>query len=386
MNIQRWMSQHFFMFFLTWGIFLPYWSGWLIDEKGLTVSDVSFMMSAGLVARGITTLFIFPYLLRVWSSKRLINAFGIATFLSLLLYIPSQSFLSLLIVTLLIHMCYPVLMPALDSAASVLVQSRQLKHYGKSRSWGSIGFVVGGLLLTLFTGAFGDGFILWAMLLGVIVFMLLSLIQTPEVLTVKPERTAETSFSMRDLFKIRHFGLVLLIVILLQAAHASYYNYGYIYLQEIGAPKYLIGVIINIAVISEIIFFAKADTAFSRFSVGSLLTMAALGSTLRWILVFAFPSVIVFTISQTLHAASFAMGHYAFMKYLTKNVPPLQVPNAQGMYSALALSWSTAVFTILGGYLYEIEPRYAFIGMVICTIPSMLLAMLFKKVEKPTVA
>ncbi len=382
MNIHRWMSQHFFIFFLTWGIFLPYWSGWLIDEKGLTVSDVSFMMSAGLAARGITTLFIFPYLLRIWSSKRLINTFGIATFLSLLLYIPSQSFGALFIVTLLIHMCYPVLMPALDSAASVLVQSRQLKHYGKSRSWGSIGFVVGGLLLTLFTGAFGDGFILWAMLLGVLVFMLLALFQTPEVLSVKPERTKESSFAMRDLFKIKHFGLVLLIVILLQAAHASYYNYGYIYLQEIGAPKYLIGVIINIAVISEIIFFAKADTAFSKFSVGTLLTVAALGSTLRWIIVFAFPSVIVFTISQTLHAASFAMGHYAFMKYLTKNIPPLQVPNAQGMYSALALSWSTAVFTILGGYLYEIEPRYAFIGMIICTIPSMLLALMYRRVEK----
>ncbi|MGM9951107.1 MAG: MFS transporter [Lysinibacillus sp.] len=381
MNIQRWMSQHFFIFFLTWGIFLPYWSGWLIDEKGLTVSDVSFMMSAGLVARGITTLFIFPYLLRVWSSKRLINVLGIGTFLSLVLYIPAQSFTALLMVTLLIHMLYPVLMPALDSAASVLVQSRQLKHYGKSRSWGSIGFVVGGMLLTLFTGAFGDGFILWGMLFGVVVFMALSMFQTPEVLTIKPERTSTQSFAMRDLFKIKHFSLVLLIVILLQAAHASYYNYGYIYLQEIGAPKYLIGVIINIAVISEIVFFAKADTTFNRFSVGSLLTLAALGSTVRWVLVFAFPSVIVFTISQVLHAASFAMGHYAFMKYLTKNVPPLQVPNAQGMYSAFALSWSTAVFTVLGGYLYEIEPRYAFIGMVICTIPSMLLAMMYKKVE-----
>ena len=381
MNVHRWMSQHFFIFFLTWGIFLPYWSGWLIGEKGLTVSDVSFMMSAGLVARGITTLFIFPYLLRVWSSKRLINVLGIATFVSLVLYIPSQSFAALLIVTLLIHMFYPVLMPALDSAASVLVQSRQLNHYGKSRSWGSIGFVVGGMLLTMFTGAFGDGFILWGMMFGVVVFMALSLFQTPEVLTVKPERTSTQSFAMRDLFKIKHFGLVLLIVILLQAAHASYYNYGYIYLQEIGAPKYLIGIIINIAVISEIIFFAKADTAFNKLSVGSLLTLAALGSTLRWVLVFAFPSVIVFTISQVLHAASFAMGHYAFMKYLTKNVPPLQVPNAQGMYSAFALSWSTAVFTVLGGYLYEIEPRYAFIGMVICTIPSMLLAMMYKKVE-----
>ena len=384
MNTQRWMAQHFFIFFMTWGVFLPYWTGWMIDEKGISVSEASFIMSAGLVARGLATLFIFPYLLRIWSSKRLINVISITTFVAMLLYIPSQSFSSLLIVTLIVHIFYPTLMPALDSAAGVLLQHRQLQHYGKSRSWGSIGFVFMGMVITVFTGAFGDAVILWIMLLGLFIFMLLGLKQTPEVLSLKPEVSQDGSFKMRDLFKAKHFSLVLVIVILLQAAHASYYNYGYIYLQDINAPKYLIGVILNVAVISEIIFFAKADTVFHKFSVGSLLALAALGSTIRWILVFAFPSVFVFTIAQTLHAASFAMGHYAFMKYLTENISPLQIPNAQGIYSALALSWSTAVFTVLGGFLYEIEPRYAFIGMIICTIPSMLLALKYRKLEAHT--
>ena len=384
MNTQRWMAQHFFIFFMTWGVFLPYWTGWMIDEKGISVSEASFIMSAGLVARGLATLFIFPYLLRIWSSRRLINVISITTFVAMLLYIPSQSFSSLLIVTLIVHIFYPTLMPALDSAAGVLLQHRQLQHYGKSRSWGSIGFVFMGMVVTVFTGAFGDAVILWIMLLGLFVFMLLGLKQTPEVLSLKPKISKDGSFKMRDLFKAKHFSLVLVIVILLQAAHASYYNYGYIYLQDINAPKYLIGVILNVAVISEIIFFAKADTVFRKFSVGSLLALAALGSTIRWILVFIFPNVFVFTIAQTLHAASFAMGHYAFMKYLTENISPLQIPNAQGIYSALALSWSTAVFTVLGGFLYEIEPRYAFIGMVICTIPSMLLALKYRKVEAHT--
>src|SRR5690606_10134513 len=142
----------------------------------------------------------------------------------------------------------------------------------------------------------------------------------------------------------KHFGLVLTIVIFLQAAHASYYNYGYIYLQEIHAPIYLIGLIINIGVIAEIIFFSVADTRFKKFSAGTLFMLSAIGSSLRWILVFAFPNVLVFTFAQTLHAFSFAMAHYAFMKYLISNIPSAQVPKAQGIYSAFALSWSTAVF------------------------------------------
>ncbi|MFB9761709.1 MFS transporter [Ectobacillus funiculus] len=381
MNTQRWMSSRFFSFFITWGIFLPYWTGWMIHTKGITVSQASLIMSLGLVARGLSTLVAFPYFAEKFSSKTLLKVMTIGTIISLLSYIPATSFTGLLLATLLLQFFYPALMPALDSAAGTLVQNKQLRDYGKSRSFGSIGFVVAGMILTLFTGAMGDKVILWALLLGTLIFLFLGFMHSPVVLSETPKMDQNKKHGMMSLFRIKHFGSVLVIVILLQAAHASYYSYGYIFLQEIHAPKYLIGLILNIAVIAEIIFFSIADKRFQRFSVGSLLAMAALGSTIRWLLVFSFPNVIVFCIAQTLHACSFAMGHYAFMKYLIKNIPPAQIPKAQGIYSALALSWSTAIFTFFGGYLYEIGPRYAFIGMIVCTIPSMVLALVYRKLE-----
>ncbi|KOP71625.1 MFS transporter [Cytobacillus solani] len=381
MNTQRWMSTRFFSFFMTWGIFLPYWSGWMIYTKGITVSQASLIMSFGLITRGLSTLFAFPYLSERFSSKVLLKVAGIGTLASILCYIPVNSFAGLLLVTIVLHIFYPTLMPALDSAASILVQSKQLRHYGRSRQWGSIGFVSVGIVLTIFTGMFGDEVIFWALLLGMIGFVLLSLMSAPSTLSKKPQVDQTQKAGMFHLFRIKHFSLVLMIVILLQAAHATYYNYGYIFLQDIHAPIYLIGLIINIAVIAEIIFFSVADKSFNKFSVGTLLTFAAIGSSIRWILIFAFPNVLVFCIAQTLHAFSFAMGHYAFMKYLINNIPHAQIPKAQGMYSALALSWSTAVFTIFGGYLYEIEPRYAFIGMIVCTLPAMLIALIYRKLE-----
>ncbi|WP_099159075.1 MFS transporter [Virgibacillus ndiopensis] len=381
MNTQRWMSTQFFSFFMTWGIFLPYWTGWMIHTKGITVSEASLIMSLGLVARGLSTLVAFPYLSGKFSSKTILNGVGIGTLIAILCYIPASSFASLLIATLLLHLAYPALMPALDSAAGILMQNKELNHYGRSRQWGSIGFVAAGMVLTVFTGMLGDEVILWALLLGIIVFVCLGFMRAPFVLSEKPQKHKTEKAGMLKLFRIKHFGIVLLIVILLQSAHASYYNYGYLFLQEIDTSKYLIGVILNIAVLAEIIFFSIADRVFHRFSAGSLLALSALGSTVRWIMVFTFPNVIVFCMSQTLHACSFAMGHYAFMKYLTNNTQPKQIPAAQGMYSALALSWGTAVFTILGGYLFEIEPRYAFIGMIVCSIPSLVLALVYRKLE-----
>ena len=382
MNTQRWMSTRFFSFFMTGGIFLPYWSGWLIYTKGISVSQASFIMSLGLIARGLSTLFAFPYLSEKFSSKSLLNIMGVGTFVSICGYMLTDSFSGLLLVTVILHLFYPTLMPALDSAASVLVQNKQLKHYGRSRQWGSIGFVSVGVILTIFTGKFGDEIIFWALLLGIIGFVGLSFMNAPAILAKKPQIKPTEKIGLSQLFRIKHFILVLVIVILLQAAHATYYNYGYIFLQDIHAPIYLIGVIINIAVIAEIVFFSIADKHFSKFSVGTLLAVAAAGSSLRWIFIFAFPNVIVFCLAQTLHAFSFAMGHYAFMKYLISNISQAQIPKAQGIYSALALSWSTAVFTILGGFLYEIEPRYAFLGMLACSLPAMIVALIYQRLEQ----
>lgn len=381
MNTQRWMGTRFFSFFLTWGIFLPYWSGWLVYAKGVSVPEASLIMSLGLVARGLSTLFAFPYLSEKLSSKRLLNVAGISTLIAVLCYIPIDSFAGLLVITIVVHVFYPTLMPALDSAASVLMQNNQLKHYGRSRQWGSIGFVSIGFVITIFTGEFGDEVILWAFLIGMIALVGLNLLNAPDILSKKPELDKTEKVSMVKLFSIKHFPLVMIIVVLLQAAHATYYNYGYIFLQDIEAPIHLIGVILNIAVLAEIAFFFIADKSFNRFSTGSLLTLSALGSTVRWILVFAFPNVIVFCIAQVLHAFSFAMAHYAFMKYLTANIPQAYISRAQGMYSALAMSWSTAVFTVLGGYLYEIEPRFAFIGMVLCSLPAMVIALIYRNLD-----
>ncbi|MFK3936838.1 MFS transporter [Alkalihalobacillus sp. NPDC078783] len=381
MNTHRWMSTQFFSFFVTWGIFLPFWTGWLVYSKNLSITEASLIMSMGLVARGLSTLFAFPYLSGRFSNKIVLKGAAIGTLVSVLCYIPSYTFTSLLLVTIFFHFFYPPLMPILDTAASRLVQHKQLEHYGKTRQWGSIGFVTVGIVLSLFITAYSEDVIYYAFLLGISVLVLLAFQKAPPILSEKPVKNPAMTGGFMKMFHMKHFWLVLLIVVLLQAAHASYYNYGYIYLQDIGAPDYMIGVIINIAVMAEIIFFSTADRGFKRFSIGSLLALAALGSSLRWVLVFTFPSVIVFSFAQILHACSFAMAHYAFMQYLIRYIPQHQIPKVQGLYSALALSWSTAVFTLFGGYLYEIKPGYAFLGMVVSTIPALLLALRYRMVE-----
>lgn len=379
MNNQRWLSQNFFVFFITWGIFLPYWTGWLVHAKGLSVTEASLIMGFGLIARGLSTLVAFPLASKYWSSHKVILVFTAGSLAATILYIPSSSFVALTTVTILFSAVYPSLLPAVDSAAGALVQHGGV-HYGKSRSYGSIGFVFSVLVISMVTGQFGEQAILWSMIIGLCLLLVISFLPTPSVLMMKPTaKERKESLSMRSLWEIKSFPIVLFIVILLQGAHASYYNYGYIYLQELGVNPYYIGMIINIAVIFEIMYFLKADHLFKNWKPSSLLLLAASGSTLRWLLIFFFPNVWVFMLSQSLHMLSFGVAHFAFIYYLTKNLPKGQMANAQGIYSALAYSLSTAVLTLAGGYLYEMSPRLAFLGMIVCTVPAFLLILMTRR-------
>jgi MFS transporter, PPP family, 3-phenylpropionic acid transporter len=379
MSNHRWMSLNFFVFFLTWGIFLPYWTGWLVQAKGLSVTEASIIMGFGLLARGASSLFAFPMASKFMSSQMVIFILTASSLVAALIYIPSSTFVTLFIVTLLFNAVFPPLLPALDTAAGTLVQQGDV-HYGKSRSYGSIGFIISVLIISAITGYFGEQAILGSMVIGLCLMLFMRLLPTPTVLLVKPTVTdRKNSLTLNGLWKIKSFPIVLLIVILLQGAHASYYNYGYIYLQDLAVNKYYIGMIINIAVIFEIIYFLKADHMFKNWKPSSLLLLAASGSTLRWVLVFLFPNVWVFMISQSLHALSFGVAHYAFMLYITKNLPKQQIPNAQGIYSALALSFSTAVLTLIGGFLYEISPNLSFLSMIICTFPAILILLMTRQ-------
>ncbi len=376
MNNQRWLSQNFFTFFITWGIFLPYWTGWLVNDKGLTVSDAGIIMSFGLVARALSTMFIFPYVSKILSNKQVLLFFTMMSLIVAILYIPMDSFEGLFIVTMLFSAMYPALLPAVESGASTLMQQGDV-HYGKARSLGSFGYVLSVLVISMFTGTYGEQIILWFMILGLIALLAIQLLPAPNVLLMRPEHGKNAkSLSMKGLLEVKSFAVVLLVVILLQGAHASYYSYGYIYIQDLNVNPFYIGVILNVAVVFEIIYFLKADTFLSSWRPSSLLILAAVGSSVRWIAIYLFPSIPVFVVTQALHALSFGVAHYAFIRYITQNLPKEQIPNAQGIYSAFAMSLSAALLTLIGGALYEIEPGLAFLGMAIFTVPAIFLLLL----------
>src|SRR5690606_34729519 len=228
-----------------------------------------------------------------------------------------------------------------------------------------------------FTSLFTDAAIFWIMCIGLL-FMAFTMYQkTPDIIQTKPNFTTQKVEydSILKLLTSSRFLIVLIISILLQGAHTSYYNYGFIYLQEIGVNSFYIGIILNLAILLEIIFFAIADRYFQHLKVSTMYIVASVGSSIRWLIIFLFPNVHIFMISQTLHVVSFGIAHYAFIKYISENLETNQISTAQGLYSAFGMSLINAVLSFGTGFLYEISPQLAFLGMIACTIPALVFTM-----------
>lgn len=379
-NSQKWLSTNFFAFFFTWGVFLPFWTGWLTTEKGLSVSHASLIMGAGMLARAISTFVLFPSATKIFSLRVVMMWTAFLSLLVMALYIPANTFVSLLLITIAFNFVYPNLLPAMESSASVLIQNEQI-HYGKSRSFGSIGYTVGLLLIGAVVAIWSEQAILWVMLAGLAFMWVSHTRPAPVSLTLKHKSIdgENRKSNFKRLLSSKPFVTVLILAILLQGAHASYYNFGYIYLQDLGVNSLYIGLVLNVAVLLEILFFTRADKLFANTKVSTMFLIAGIGSTIRWVLIFLFPNVWVFNISQLLHAASFGVAHYAFIQYISRSLSPSDIPAAQGMYAAFAFSLSTAILTLAGGYLYEIHPGAAFLGMTLCSIPSIVIVLLTRK-------
>lgn len=380
MKNQRWLSMSFFAFFFTWGVFLPYWTGWLTIEKGLSVTAASFIMGAGMIARSLSTFLIFPYLTRKMSMIRVMKWISLTALILTLLYLPDSPFIVLLIITVLFSAIYPMILPAVESGASILMQIEGI-HYGKSRSFGSIGYTLALLLIGAATAIWTEQAILYIMIVGLTILTLFFMRPAPEALRLNPvhDDSTKQAINFKSLLTSKEFAIVLLLAILLQGAHASYYNFGFIFLDNLGVNGLYIGIILNIAVLFEILFFTRADRLLANLKVSTMFLIAGIGSTVRWVLIALFPYISVFIGTQILHALSFGVAHFAFIKFISQKLPHDQLATAQGMYAAFAMSLSTAILTFLGGYLYDVSPRLAFLGMIICSIPAIIIVLMTSK-------
>ncbi|MGL4930207.1 MAG: 3-phenylpropionate MFS transporter [Plesiomonas sp.] len=366
-----WLGVYFFTYFLTYGIYLPFWSLWL-SGTGQSAENIGLLLGVGLTARFIGNLFITP---RVKHAGLLIHALRLLGGLSLVSaagFLVGQQYVGwLFIIMVLFNLMNGPLIPLGDALANTWQRQIGL-DYGRARLWGSFAFITGSTLVGWLISYTDYHAALWGLLVGLVV-MNLCWWQTPATLPAEKVTKQQQSVSFTDVLRSSDVVKFLLCVTLLQGSHAAYYAFSTLYWQELGYSTTIISMLWSVGVIAEIAVFAFSGRFFDSWSIRRILLLCAVCVFVRWGLlaeVEILPGLIVI---QLMHGMTFALCHVASIRFIREQ-PESHTIRLQAIYAALVTGGGIAVMTVVSGYLYTYLGSNVFWCMALLAIPAILLS------------
>ena len=382
MSSKTWLSTNYFIQYLVTGTFLPFWMVYLTSVKNLSVLEASSVFSMLFIARVISGLFLTPYLIKKYNFDIALKlSVGIGLLLAISYEFTNEKLL-LGLITFLFGMIYFMVNPLVEGLASLFLREENI-DYGKARTYGSLGYTVIGIFIGGILSYVGDGALYYILIILIGIFFIFMFLPQPKL--VKNTNLDDSSSHRNEnlyawVLKDKNAILLIITIFLYQLSHTAYNNYNALYLESMNiSAKWLSGVILNVSVIAEIIFFIFSKRLVKRIKPKSLLIFAGVGAVIRWAALAIFQNIYVFTIMQTFHAITFAVAHIAFILILNKDYDNKEIIDMQNLYTAICFQLSMAVGLYLMGAIWDISTSYVFYASAIIAAFGTLIATRIKE-------
>ena len=372
MSSKTWLSTNYFLQFLVTGTFLPFWMVYLTSVKNLSVLEASSIFSMLYIARVISGIFLSPYLIKKYNIDITLKlSVGIGLILAVSYGFTDEKIV-LGLITFLFGMIYFMVSPLVEGLASLFLREENI-DYGKARTYGSLGFTVIGIIIGGILGYVGNEALYYILIFLVALYLVFMFLPQPKLVknlsfeepNTKKEKESLYSWVLKD----RNAILLIITVFLYQLSHTAYNNYNALYLESMNiSAKWLSGVILNISVIAEIIFFIFSKRLVKRIKPKNLMIFAGVCAIIRWGALAMFHNIYVFTIMQTFHAITFAVAHIAFILILNKDYSNKEIIDMQNLYTAICFQLSMAVGLYIMGALWDISTSYVFYASAIIAV------------------
>ena len=383
MSSKTWLSTNYFLQFLVTGTFLPFWMVYLTSVKNLSVLEASSIFSMLFIARVISGIFLSPYLIKKYNIDITLKlSVGIGLILAVSYGFTNEKIV-LGLITFLFGMIYFMVSPLVEGLASLFLREENI-DYGKARTYGSLGFTVIGIIIGGILGYVGNEALYYILIFLVALYLVFMFLPQPKLVknlsfeepNAKKEKESLYSWVLKD----RNAILLIITVFLYQLSHTAYNNYNALYLESMNiSAKWLSGVILNVSVIAEIIFFIFSKRLVKRIKPKNLMIFAGVCAIIRWGALSMFHNIYVFTIMQTFHAITFAVAHIAFILILNKDYNNKEIIDMQNLYTAICFQLSMAVGLYIMGALWDISTSYVFYASAIIAAIGTLVAMRLKE-------
>ncbi|HEY0666291.1 MAG TPA: MFS transporter [Gallionella sp.] len=303
----HWRIAGFYFFYYAFvGMFAPYWSLYLksIDFDAI---DIAILLSIQPVMRMVAPN-IWGWLADRTGKRR--EVVVVAATLSALFYLgvfATTSFWGMFLVLSLMGFFWSASMPLVE-ATTLTYLGKNTAHYGRIRSWGSIGFIVTVVGLGYAFDYIAIAWLLWAGLvceIGILIFA--RQIPATEVLAHHTDHQPIRQIVMQPRV-MALFGACFL----MSVAHGPYYTFYSIYLVEHGYAKSAVGGLWALGVICEIGIFFLMPMLVRRFGFTRILLVSFGAAIVRFLLIgWAVDWVALVLFAQMLHALTFGAYHAA---------------------------------------------------------------------------
>ncbi len=349
MTVPYWRLSSFYFFYLAaLGSFIPYWSLYL-KGNGFNPAEIG-QLSALLLGTKVISPNLWGWIadrshqnLNIIRGTAFLTAFVFAAFLT------AQGYVEFAWVTIAFGFFWNAPLPLYE--ATTLAHLRADAHrYSLIRLWGSVGFILAVAAVGKWLDVQPVRLLPWAVL-GLLVFTWLTTLTTPESRLVKHEADRTKVVSIIKKPEVLAF---LLVYVLLQAAHAPYYVFYSVYLEDHLYSTTTTGLLWSLGVVAEIVLFLLMKSCLNRFRLRGILLTSLAFSALRWLLIGAYvdePLVLLF--AQLLHAASFGGTHIAAIHFVHKHFDQHHQGKGQALYHSVSFGLGGMIGSLASGQYWE---------------------------------
>jgi PPP family 3-phenylpropionic acid transporter len=375
------LKRQYFLAYAIMGSLMPVLAVFL-KQKGLGETQIGFALGASNIVLMLT-----PVVLTLLADSRcdaryiIATVFAISSAAAVGLYFVG-SFWATLFCLCLQSLGYSAVLPLLDTLNLGVEEKRQEKekardeqpstHFHEVRVWGTIGFIVPGILL--FSLIYRGGSLAWSLALSGF-FALLGAVNAMRLPCAPPpdensQRVAHLPTAAAGRALSRRPVLVFCgCIFLASMASASFGAFFPLYLmEEVGVAQQWISPITNVGVFFEVFFMLSFGWFLERLGFKKLVIIAMMCMAARLALLALFPSPAVAIVTQLVHGMVVLGVMVAPVLYLNQQADDHYRNSIQGLYTMAVIGTSRMTGSFVAGYIAKASLVSVFAYAAIITV------------------
>lgn len=369
-----WSFFFYFFYFAAISTLFPYLVLYY-GELSLTGSQIGVLTAIS----PLVVLVSAPLLTGIANSThrhRLVLALSLLGVILIVLVLSAVSTFALLLSLILLFAFFmsPV-NPLADSATMFMLGDRK-DLYGRVRLGGTIGFGIASLIAGMVIQRAGLNAIFFMFAFLIFITMLFGLkLQFPKI-----EKKVSVSKGIKSLLARPRWVWFFAMVFVGGLSLAIVNTYLFLYMDELGASKTLMGFSMVVATISEVPLLFFSNRLIRRFGSLGLLVLGLFVGGLRLLLFSAVHFPIGIIVIQCLQGLTFPIVWVAGVAYANEHAPVGLNATAQGLFGSMLMGFGAATGNFLGGLLIDAyDTRTMFFAMGVITLVSLITLVLVEK-------